>query len=237
MKRVKAREAKKKTACKVHIKVQACITLGGTDTLSIMPHAALPLHHLTRRCNIVRDARAQSYLCITLSGTETYSTMHACSMTFASRCMALTRSSVHTCSVGSIPDNNTQIVVPACDDNCAVQLKYHSMNKEEMNAIAEAQSKGDMDLLYKHPRLKSIAGQGVITIKLNSVDRLVHPSWWRGGHKHVYVRLSHCHTPFCYMQHSSEITGVLAGVSIIARCQNGGNPPCRSLTEQHDRAR
>lgn len=69
-----------------------------------------------------------------------------------------------------------------------IKLKYHSMNKEEMNAIAEAQNKGDMDLLYKHPRLKSIAGQGVITIKLNSVDRLVHPAWWRGGHKHVKVK-------------------------------------------------
>ncbi len=91
---------------------------------------------------------------------------------------------MHTCSIGSIPDS-TPHVVPSQNDSRAMQLKYHSMNKEEMNAIAEAQNKGDMDLLYKHPRLKSIAGQGVITIKLNSVDRLVHPAWWRGGHKHV----------------------------------------------------
>ncbi len=92
---------------------------------------------------------------------------------------------MHTCSIGYVHSNTTHIVVPSHNDSCLVQLKYHSMNKEEMNAIAEAQNKGDMDLLYKHPRLKSIAGQGVITIKLNSVDRLVHPSWWRGGHKHV----------------------------------------------------
>lgn len=73
------------------------------------------------------------------------------------------------------------------DCSVHIKLKYHSMNKEEMDAIAEAQSKGDMDILYKHPRLKSIAGQGVINIKLNSVDRLKRPSWWRGGHKHVKV--------------------------------------------------
>ncbi len=108
----------------------------------------------------------QRYLCVTLHGANTFSSMH-------------------TCSIGSFPDNTTHIVVPPHHDSRAVQLKYHSMNKEEMNAIAEAQNKGDMDLLYKHPRLQSIAGQGVITIKLNSVDRLVHPAWWRGGHKHV----------------------------------------------------
>ena len=54
-----------------------------------------------------------------------------------------------------------------------------------MAAIAEAQTKGDMSILYKHPRLKSIAQQGVITIKINSVDRLVAPSFWRGARKHV----------------------------------------------------
>ena len=107
----------------------------------------------------------QCDLCVTLHGIDTFSTMH-------------------TCSIGSIA-GNTSRVVPPCEDNPAVQLRYHSMNKEEMNAIAEAQNKGDMDLLYKHPRLKSIAGQGVITIQLKSVDRLVHPAWWRGGHKHV----------------------------------------------------
>lgn len=66
-----------------------------------------------------------------------------------------------------------------------MQLKYHKMNKEEMGAIADAQLKGDMDILYQHPRLKSIAGQGVITIKLKAVDHLITPSWWRGSHKHV----------------------------------------------------
>ncbi len=116
MKRVKARQAEKKTACKVHIKVPACITLhgadttrntcsitfvspymallhclkcthaklpvrdeedcvqsahqgnivhhlAGTDTLSIMPHAALPLHHLRRRSNIVRNAHTCRVTC------------------------------------------------------------------------------------------------------------------------------------------------------------------------------
>jgi len=108
----------------------------------------------------------QRYFYATLHGADTFSTMH-------------------TCSVSSVHDNTTHTVIPPFDDSRVVQLKYHSMNKEKMNAIAEAQNKGDMDLLYKHPRLKSIAGQGVITIKLNSVDRLVHPAWWRGGHKHV----------------------------------------------------
>lgn len=59
------------------------------------------------------------------------------------------------------------------------------MSKDDMAAIAEAQTKGDMSILYKHPRLKSIAQQGVITIKINSVDRLVAPSFWRGARKHV----------------------------------------------------
>ena len=186
MKRVKAREAEKKTACKVHIKVTAYITLQGADTYSTthaccstfasphmallycqtFPHAELPVCHLTRYWYILKHA--------------TYS------ITSASPCMAwVIYSPMQTCSIGSVHDNTTHIVVPSHNDSRAVQLKYHSMNKEEMNAIAEAQNKGDMDLLYKHPRLKSIAGQGVITIKLNSVDRLVHPSWWRGGHKHV----------------------------------------------------
>ena len=66
-----------------------------------------------------------------------------------------------------------------------LQLKYHPMKKDEMDAIAEAQSKHDMSILYNHPRLKSIAGQGVITIKLKSVDRMVRPAYWRGTHKHV----------------------------------------------------
>ena len=68
---------------------------------------------------------------------------------------------------------------------CLLQLKYHPMKKDEMDAIAEAQSKHDMSILYNHPRLKSIAGQGVITIKLKSVDRMVRPAYWRGTHKHV----------------------------------------------------
>ena len=66
-----------------------------------------------------------------------------------------------------------------------LQLKYHAMDQEEMDAIAEAQLKHDMSILYHHPRLKSIAGQGVITIKLKAVDRLVRPAYWRGTHKHV----------------------------------------------------
>lgn len=64
-------------------------------------------------------------------------------------------------------------------------MKYTSMSKDDMEAIAEAQSKGDMSSLYKHPRLKSIAQQGVVTIKINSVDRLQAPSFWRGARKHV----------------------------------------------------
>ena len=128
------------------------------------PQAELPVRHMvlvhSQACHVWH------YLCVTLHGMgDIFS--HA------------------TCRIGSVNDNTTHIVIPSHNDRRAVQLKYHSMNKEEMNAIAEAQNKGDMDLLYKHPRLKSIAGQGVITIKLNSVDRLVHPSWWRGGHKHV----------------------------------------------------
>ena len=59
------------------------------------------------------------------------------------------------------------------------------MSKDDMAAIAEAQTKGDMSILYKHPRLKSIAQQGVVTIKIKSVDRLVAPSFWRGARKHV----------------------------------------------------
>ena len=92
-------------------------------------------------------------------------------------------------STAHLPASARQLQAPSLagpDGGFGVmQLKYHSMNKEEMDAIAEAQEKEDMDLLYQHPRLKSIAGQGVITINLKSVDRLVHPSWWRGGHKHV----------------------------------------------------
>lgn len=68
-----------------------------------------------------------------------------------------------------------------------MQLKYQSMSKDDMAAIAEAQTKGDMGILYKHPRLKGIAQQGVITIKVKSVDRLVSPALWRGTHKHVYA--------------------------------------------------
>lgn len=59
------------------------------------------------------------------------------------------------------------------------------MTQEEMDAIAEAQSKHDMNILYSHPRLKSIAGQGVIIIHLKAVDRLLRPAYWRGTHKHV----------------------------------------------------
>lgn len=66
-----------------------------------------------------------------------------------------------------------------------LQLLYHSMDKDEMHAIAKAQSDGNMDLLYKHPSLKHIARQGIINIKLNYVDRLGSPNWWRGAHKHV----------------------------------------------------
>ena len=66
-----------------------------------------------------------------------------------------------------------------------MQLKYQSMSKDDMEAIAEAQTKGDMSILYKPPRLKTIAQQGVITIKVKSVDRLVGPALWRGTHKHV----------------------------------------------------
>ena len=154
---------------------------------------------------ILNHAHMQHYSFVTLHGAVTLSKMHTCSIAFASPYMALihsqpchmqrhlyaplhgadTFSTMHTCSVSSVHDNTTHTVIPPFDDSRVVQLKYHSMNKEKMNAIAEAQNKGDMDLLYKHPRLKSIAGQGVITIKLNSVDRLVHPAWWRGGHKHV----------------------------------------------------
>ena len=54
-----------------------------------------------------------------------------------------------------------------------------------MDAIAKAQTESNMDILYKHPTLKSIAGQGIINIKLNYVDRLSSPNWWRGTHKHV----------------------------------------------------
>jgi len=156
----------------------------------------------------------QHYLHVALHGTDTYSTLH-------------------TCSIGSILDNSTHIVVSPHDDSRAMQLKYHSMNKEEMNAIAEAQNKGDMDLLYKHPRLKSIAGQGVITIKLNSVDRLVHPSWWRGG-TNMCKLTTLLSPPILNMQHSLQVTGVLAvvrkyllSVSMILRCQNGATlfPP------------
>lgn len=68
------------------------------------------------------------------------------------------------------------------------RLKFQSMSKDDMAAIAEAQTKGDMSILYKHPRLKSIARQGVINIKIKSVDRLIAPAKWRGTHKHVYVR-------------------------------------------------
>ena len=64
-------------------------------------------------------------------------------------------------------------------------MTYHSMDKDEMHAIAKAQTEGNMDLLYKHPSLKGIARQGIINIKLNYVDRLGSPSWWRGTHKHV----------------------------------------------------
>lgn len=66
-----------------------------------------------------------------------------------------------------------------------LQLKFQSMSKDDMAAIAEAQTKGDMSILYKHPRLKSIARQGVINIKIKSVDRLIAPAKWRGTHKHV----------------------------------------------------
>ena len=66
-----------------------------------------------------------------------------------------------------------------------LQVKYQSMSKDDMATIAEAQTKGDMSILYKHPTLKKIAQQGVITIKIKSVDRLVSPSFWRGARKHV----------------------------------------------------
>lgn len=66
-----------------------------------------------------------------------------------------------------------------------VQLKFQSMSKDDMAAIAEAQTKGDMSILYNNPRLKSIAQQGVINIKIKAVDRLVSPAWWRGVRKHV----------------------------------------------------
>lgn len=66
-----------------------------------------------------------------------------------------------------------------------MQLLYHSMSKEEMRLIAKAQVEQDMRILYRHPRLRDIANQGVIDIKLAFVDRLVAAAWWRPPHKRL----------------------------------------------------
>ena len=59
------------------------------------------------------------------------------------------------------------------------------MSKEEMRLIAKAQVEQDMSILYRHPRLRDIANQGVIDIKLSFVDRLVAAAWWRPPHKRL----------------------------------------------------
>jgi len=66
-----------------------------------------------------------------------------------------------------------------------MQLRYRSMSKEEMRLIARAQVEQDMDILYRHPKLRDIANQGVIDIQLDFVDRLVAASWWRGPRKRL----------------------------------------------------
>lgn len=64
-------------------------------------------------------------------------------------------------------------------------MRYRSMSKEEMRLIARAQVEQDMDILYRPPKLRDIANQGVIDIKLDFVDRLVAASWWRGPRKRL----------------------------------------------------
>ena len=66
-----------------------------------------------------------------------------------------------------------------------MQLQYQSWTKDEMRAIAKAQQEDDMDSLYNHPKLRGIANQGVVIIKLAFADRLVPGSLWRGPRKHL----------------------------------------------------
>ena len=68
---------------------------------------------------------------------------------------------------------------------CALQLRYQSWTKDEMSAIAKAQKEDDMGSLYDHPKLRGIANQGVVNIKLAFADRLVPGSLWRGPRKHL----------------------------------------------------
>ncbi|KAA6428994.1 MAG: plant synaptotagmin, partial [Trebouxia sp. A1-2] len=77
-------------------------------------------------------------------------------------------------------------------EQCRVHLKlrYRSMSKEEMRLIAKAQVEQDMNILYRHSKLRDIANQGVIDIQLDFVDRLVAASWWRGPRKRLQVKCS-----------------------------------------------
>ena len=68
---------------------------------------------------------------------------------------------------------------------CMFQLTYHPMDRDEMRMIGKAQKEGNLDILYQHPSLRNIARQGVICIKLISVEGLTASSWWRGAHKYV----------------------------------------------------
>ena len=54
-----------------------------------------------------------------------------------------------------------------------------------MSAIAKAQKEHDMESLYIHPKLRDMANQGVINIKLAFADKLVAGSWWRGPRKQL----------------------------------------------------
>ena len=59
------------------------------------------------------------------------------------------------------------------------------MSKEEQGLIAKAQAQQDLNILYNHSRLRDIANQGVIDIKLGFADRLVAANWWKGPRKHL----------------------------------------------------
>ena len=66
-----------------------------------------------------------------------------------------------------------------------LQVKYHSMSKEEQGLIAKAQAQQDLSILYNHSRLRDIANQGVINVNLGFADKLVAASWWKGPRKQL----------------------------------------------------
>ncbi|KAL3142464.1 hypothetical protein ABBQ38_002792 [Trebouxia sp. C0009 RCD-2024] len=75
-----------------------------------------------------------------------------------------------------------------CTCRVHLRLQYQCWSQEETAAIAKAQREDDMSSLYNHPKLRDIANQGVVNIKLAFADRLVPGSWWRGPRKQLQVK-------------------------------------------------